>query len=301
MDTERIPELDNVYDEIFNRFPYDPWERERYYSLVRKAWDVSKESRVNATKKSDYELVFLSEHKAFSRLQEEKDIDVKTRSLPSYWFDPLDYGDTNLEDLKALLAIEDDWYKANYIVTCDFPADAAFLRTTVERQQTKDGGGTEYIYIQNLDNSRVFQELSEKQEDPSPWSTVFEEPKTSFVMWGIGYHMDTTSLDSFYDNRKKATVVLPVSDERCFQHQLEDAAKETAKFDVIYDLVKATVKTSLQGHIDFNTGSVYGPIQELAEFSLNAPQPGSIFACREQDLSMFGPQPGSFLNSSFVY
>jgi hypothetical protein len=109
--------------------------------------------------KVDYQLVILQNYRQFARLHHFPHIDFTQDNLPDYWFDSIDFSATTLDELMDKLAIEEKWHftpaKDGYIVTCGFPAGAIFLRTTIERQETKQGGGIEYIYIHNLEKEQV--------------------------------------------------------------------------------------------------------------------------------------------------
>jgi len=178
---KRIP-LIGVYTGLFYELQYDHEAQKSLVDIVNAAYDKSMES-IKANVKLDYELVTLRNCAPFSRLQEHNSIDYSQDRLPYYWFDPREYVETPLAELKDSLAIEDHWYNARYIVTYEFPADAMFLRTTVEKQQTKAGGGVEYIYLQNLDKHRIRSLGNVEQLDQAStlgeikaWETIFGKP-----------------------------------------------------------------------------------------------------------------------------
>jgi len=177
---KRHPLLE-VYQSIYQKHPFEPDVQSELIGLVNAAYDKSISDSANIHK-IDYDLVFLRDCKIFSRLQESDTVDVDEDSLPSYWFDPEEYRNTPLSDLKSLLAIEDHWYNANYIVTCEFPADAVFLKTSVEIQAPKSGGGVEYIYLQSLNRQgRMSETGRQKQRQPvvpSPEAQGFVHPPT---------------------------------------------------------------------------------------------------------------------------
>jgi hypothetical protein len=180
---KRIP-LIGVYTSLFYEHQYDHETQNSMVELVNVAYDKSMGS-IKSSVKLDYELVTLKNCAPFSRLQEHDSIDLSEDRLPFYWFDPREYAETPLGELKESLAIEDHWYNARYIMTYEFPADAMFLRTTVEKQQTKAGGGVEYIYLQNLDKHRIQSLGNTPQIDLSStaeggtktWEAVFGKPR----------------------------------------------------------------------------------------------------------------------------
>jgi hypothetical protein len=158
--------LIEAYVAIYNAYPYD-WDT--MFTLMEKvnfAHDLSFRPFLHKELKVDYQLVILRNYRQFSRLNETAHIDYTKRFLPHFWFDSMDFTDTPLDELMDKLAIEEKWQSTpvedRYIVTFGFPAGAMFLCTTTVKQETKNGGGIEYIYLHNLDKNSI-KEVAQRQ------------------------------------------------------------------------------------------------------------------------------------------
>ena len=171
--------------EIGQLYPYNPETIRELTKKTKMAWERSFALLSQKKAKVDYDLVVLQNARRFSRLQAtdilqyspeakptwlSEDDYEKFKTLPFFWYEPMDYqmdcladltkklsidGMSMLEDQLKSLAIEPTWFKPNWVVSCYFPAGAIFLRTTVENQATQQGGGVEYIYIQNIHSRQI--------------------------------------------------------------------------------------------------------------------------------------------------
>jgi len=151
-----------AYIALYDLFSYDMEELDRHVSLLNAAYDKSIESFDHKAPKIDYELVVLSNMQNMSRLHETCELDPSASTVPTYWFDGTEYKNKSVGELRSIFAIKDEWNKASYLITYQFPAGAMFLRTRVESQGFLYGGAEEYIYLHNMSTGRVLHLAAEE-------------------------------------------------------------------------------------------------------------------------------------------
>lgn len=139
----------DVFKQVVIQNPYDS---ERFTSIceqIQLAYVESTTSIYQRRLKTDYELFELGNYKEMAHVRDGDSLDFD-RSLPRFWFDPMEFSSLDETELRSKLALSKYSHeKLTHVIVCGFPAGAMFLKCRVEPQAGQEGGGSEYLYLRN--------------------------------------------------------------------------------------------------------------------------------------------------------